>query len=113
VSEDPRSGRVAVVADALLDDRLDELRNGGWGVIQLPPIDVDLETARGWLELAAEQIAEYRRTGYEVVLLDDGVWTTELAEAVGALRVEGLPAYEAHAPAGVASTPSSRRRRAG
>src|SRR6185295_2700013 len=50
---DPRGGRVAVVADSLLDSSLEELREGNWGVIQLPPAELDEGAAAAWLELAA------------------------------------------------------------
>ncbi len=85
MSDDPRSRRIAVVADSLLDVRLDELRDGGWGVVQLPPAGLDADTARDWLELAAEQIAEYQRTGHELMLVDDGTWAAELERALAEL----------------------------
>jgi len=69
--------------------------------VQLPPAELDAGTAREWLELAAEQIAEYERTGHELVLLDDGTWAVELEQALRELGAT-LP-----------STPSNRRRRAG
>jgi hypothetical protein len=90
VIEDPRSRRIAVVADSLLEERLDELRDEGWGVIQLPPAGTDVETAQAWLELTAEQVAEYSRTGYEVVLVDDGTWGEALATALARLGAEPL-----------------------
>jgi hypothetical protein len=90
VTDDPRGRRVAVVADSLLTGTLAELRDGGWGVIQLPPADLDADTARDWLALTAEQVAEYRRTGYEVKLVDDGVWSAELAAALAAVGVDPL-----------------------
>ncbi len=95
MNEDPRSRRIAVVADSLLSARLDELRDGGWGAMQLPPAGVDAETARDWVDLTAEQIAEYLRTGYEVVLLDDGTWGEQLGAALAALGAPALPAYRA------------------
>ena len=85
MSEDPRAGRVAVVADALLESSMGELRSGNWGVIQLPPRELDDEAADAWLELAAEQVAEYQRTGYELKLVDDGRWRERLAAALARL----------------------------
>ena len=46
---DARSRRVAVVADSLLERSLDELNREGFGIIQLPPTDLDSETASAWL----------------------------------------------------------------
>jgi hypothetical protein len=90
VSEDPRAGRVAVVADPLLESSMDELRTGNWGVIQLPPPELDAEAAAAWLELAAEQVAEYQRTGYELMLVDDGRWRKPLAAALARLGARPL-----------------------
>ena len=91
MSVDPRSRRVAVVADSLLGEKLDELREAGYGVIQLPPAGLDEATAATWLELAAEQVAEYLRTGYDVVLVDDGSWRTAIDGALTALGAGPLP----------------------
>ena len=85
MNDDPRSRRVAVVADSLFEERLEELQRDGWGVIQLPPAGLDADTAREWLELTAEQVAEYVRTGYEVALVDDGTWVDELNRALARL----------------------------
>jgi hypothetical protein len=90
VAEDPRGGRVAVVADSLLESRMDELRSGNWGVIQLPPAGLDDDAAGEWLALAAEQVAEYQRTGYEVKLVDDGAWREALAAALTRLGAQPL-----------------------
>jgi hypothetical protein len=78
VSVDPRGRRVAVVADALLPELLDRLEREGYGVIQLPPTGLDPETERLWLEQVSEHVAEFLRTGYEVVLADDGRHAAEL-----------------------------------
>jgi hypothetical protein len=91
VSADPRSRRVAVVADSRLESLLDELQAGGYGVIQLPPAGLDGETRRAWLEQVAEHVAEFRRNDYEVVLAGDGLDGDEL----GAL---GLPQYAIQPP---------------
>jgi hypothetical protein len=76
---------VAVVAESLLESSLGELRAENWGVIQLPPAEIDAESAREWLALAAEQVAEYQRTGYELKLVDDGTWREPLAAALARL----------------------------
>ena len=90
MSLDPRAGRVAVVADSLLETSLDALREENWGVIQLPPAELDDQAAREWLTLAAEQVAEYQRTGYEVKLVDDGAWREPLAVALARLGAQPL-----------------------
>ena len=41
---DPRSRRIAVVADSLLEPLFDELGRKGFGVIQLPTTGLDRET---------------------------------------------------------------------
>jgi len=81
---------VAVVADSLLAERLAGLRAEGWGVIQLPPADLDPATAREWLALSAEQVAEYRRTGYALKLVDDGAWSAELTAALAEVGIDTL-----------------------
>ena len=72
--------------------------------------------AREWIAQAAEQVAEYRRTGYGVVLVDDGAWGDELAAAglatLPALgdgeSSSGEPRRERPARAGRRPTSSSR-----
>lgn len=90
MTADPRSNRVAVVASSLLEDELDALRADGWGVLQLPPAELSGADADEWLALTAEQVAEYRRTGYEVKLVDDGSWRTPLAAALTRLGADPL-----------------------
>lgn len=101
MSDDPRARKIAVVSDSLFLERLPELRDEGYGVMQLPPATLDPATAADWLEQTAEQIVEYRRNDYEVVLVEDGAWTAGLTAALERLGVEPL------------STPSSLRRPAG
>ena len=67
---DPRSYQVAVVPDSLLESLLPLLEEERWGVIQLPPVELDDETSDAWLEQVAEHVAEFRRSGYAVVLVD-------------------------------------------
>ena len=88
--DDPRGRRIAVVADSLFADRLAGLERDGWGVIQLPPAGLDPDVEQDWLDLTAEQVAEYRRTGHEVVLVDDGTRRDALAAALARLGATPL-----------------------
>ena len=97
---DPRSRRIAVVADSLLEPLLDELAREGFGVIQLPPAGLDPETVRAWLEQVAEHVAEFRRNDYEVVLASDGLY----AERLDALS---LPQYVIQPPSTSRLTPDA------
>jgi hypothetical protein len=100
-TSDPRSEKVAVVPEALLVELLPDLRTAGYGLMQLPPADLAAETAAEAVRQLAEQVAEYRRNGYEVVLAGTGVWSAELDAELERLGLEPL------------KPPSSRRRRAG
>jgi hypothetical protein len=104
---DPRSRRIAVVADSLLEPLLDELGADGFGVIQLPPADLEPETVAAWLEQTAEHVAEFRRNDYEVVLVDDGVHQAELERALSALGVPPLPQYAIQPPSTSRLTPET------
>ena len=95
---DPRSRRIAVVADSLLEPMLDELSRGGFGVIQLPPAGLDRETVDLWLEQTAEHVAEFLRNDYDVVLADDGLHSAQLERACAALGVDPLPQYAIQPP---------------
>ena len=79
MSSDPRARRVAVVAESRLTQLLPELQEGGYGVVQLPPADLPDGVAAEWLEQVVEHVQEFLRTGYEVVLADDGSHTAALA----------------------------------
>ena len=89
-ASDPRSERVAVVPEALLVELLPSLREAGYGLMQLPPADLSPTTATEWLAQLAEQVAEYRRNDYEVVLAGTGAWCAELDDALGKLGLEPL-----------------------
>ena len=89
---DPRSEKVAVVSDDDLVDRLPGLREACYGLMQLPPAALPGDVAAEALAQLAEQVAEYRRNGYEVVLAGDGApWRAELDAALAAVGVEPLP----------------------
>ncbi len=97
---DPRSRRVAVVADSLLEPLLDELQAAGYGIIQLPPAGLERETATAWLEQVAEHVAEFRRNDYHVVLAGDGLFAEEL-------ETLGLPQYAIQPPSTSRLTPET------
>ena len=90
---DPRARKIAVVADDELVALLPELRKARYGLMQLPPASLPPEVAADALAQLAEQVAEYRRNDYEVVLAGDGApWRAELEAALAAVGVEPLPA---------------------
>jgi hypothetical protein len=94
VRGDPRSYQVAVVPDSLLESLLPLLEEERWGVIQLPPVELDDETSDAWLEQGAEHVAEFQRSGYAVVLVDAGAIGVRLDAALAALGVSPLPRLE-------------------
>jgi hypothetical protein len=100
VSVDPRSRRVAVVADSRLEALLDELGAAGFGIIQLPPAGLDDATTSAWLEQVAEHVTEFRRNDYEVVLAGDALYAREL-EALD------LPQYAIQPPSTSRLTPET------
>jgi hypothetical protein len=104
---DPRSRRIAVVADSLLDPLLGALGDEGYGIIQLPPAELERETVAAWLEQVAEHVAEFRRNDYDVVLVDDGVFAVELEQALAALGVPPLPQYAIQPPSTSRLTPET------
>jgi hypothetical protein len=88
---DVRSFQVAVVPEERLDSLLELLDEERWGVIQLPPRELDDETTAAWLEQVAEHAAEFRRNGYAVVLLGETELGTALDSALAELGVPPLP----------------------
>jgi hypothetical protein len=75
VDVDERGFRVALVADELVNpaadgvDALEVLREEDWGVIQLPPGWYPADVAGPLLEQVAEQVEEFARHGYQLVLV--------------------------------------------
>jgi hypothetical protein len=92
VEGDRRGFRVAVCADALVNpeagglDALAVCERTGFGVMQLPATWYPEDVAAGWLEQVAEQLDEYLRRGYAVVLV------TLAGEPAGAAQRDGLAA---------------------
>jgi len=91
---------VALVSDALLEGMLDALAAESFGIIQLPPDGLDGPTVAAWLEQVAEHVEEFRRTGYEVVLVSDGRHDEALAPL-------GLPQYAIQPPSTSRLTPDT------
>ena len=99
---DARGFRVAVCADALVNpepgglDALAVCARTGFGVMQLPATWYPEDVATGWLEQVAEQLDEYLRHGYVVVLVthagdaDGPRQRAALAAALAAIG-HGLP----------------------
>jgi hypothetical protein len=75
----------------LLEQLLPELQQQGFGLIQLPPAGLPADVAGERLEHVAEHVQEFVRTGYDLVLADDGAY----GEALVALR---LPQYAIQPP---------------
>jgi hypothetical protein len=92
VEGDARGFRVAVCADALVNpepgglDALAVCERAGFGVMQLPATWYPEDVAAGWLEQVAEQLDEYLRRGYGVVLV------TRAGDAAGAGQRDALGA---------------------
>jgi hypothetical protein len=107
MSSDPRSRRIAVVADSLLDELLPQLQADGFGTIQLPPEGLEPALAADWIEQVAEHVAEFARNDYEVVLAGDGRGDAGLREALAALGVGPLPQYAIQPPSTSRLTPET------
>lgn len=103
---DARGFRVAVCADVLVNpepgglDALAVCERAGFGVMQLPAAWYPDEVAAGWIEQVAEQLDEYLRHGYAVVLVtragdaDAPRQRTALASALAAIGHELPPEHE-------------------
>ena len=99
MSADGRSRKVAVVADSRLEALLPELAAKEYGTIQLPPAGLDSETTSAWLEQVAEHVAEFVRSGYEVVLAGDGSNEEKLRARLAELGIaDPLPQYAIQPP---------------
>jgi hypothetical protein len=71
---DGRSRRVVVVPDSVVnpapgdDDVLSTLAGEGWGVIALPPLELQ-PPAESWLEAVVDEVVTFLDADYEVALL--------------------------------------------
>ena len=83
---DPRAYRVALVADAIVNDEharfdaLAMLEAAEFGVVVLPPSDFAMSTIAGIVEYVVDDLVDYRSNGYRVVVIGTsaltqyGVW---------------------------------------
>ena len=83
---DPRAYRVALVADAIVNEqhaRFDVvamLEAADFGVVVLPPSDFAISTIAGIVEYVVDDLLDYRSNGYRVVIIGTsaitqyGVW---------------------------------------
>jgi hypothetical protein len=97
---DQRGFRVAICADALVNpepgglDALAICERADFGVMQLPATWYPDDVAAGWLDQVAEQLDEYLRRGYAVVLLlpaRDAAATRQRKALAVALKAIGHP----------------------
>jgi hypothetical protein len=91
--------RIALVADRYVNpppgglDGLAVLAEAGWGVMQLPAADYPAPLAARMLAAVADEVAEFRGHGYEIVLIG------EAGGLAGALAELGLPVPDQASPA--------------
>lgn len=86
---DERSYRIALVADCYVNpgpgqlDGLAVLAAAGWGVMQLPDDGYPAEVARPLLAEVAEQVEEFSRRGYGLILVGERDGLAEALSNVG------------------------------
>ncbi len=90
---DGRSRRVAVVSDRVVNppdgDRtaMGRLAGAGWGLVQLPPRELEPADRAEAIAAIVEQLAAFAAEGYAIALLVDACDRGELRDAAGpALR---------------------------
>jgi hypothetical protein len=94
---DERGFRIAVVAAELVNpaagglDALAVLEAEGWGVIQLPAAFYGDDIAAPLLEQVAEQVDEFARHGYDVVVVGERAGLAAALGALGAAMPTALP----------------------
>jgi hypothetical protein len=99
VKPDERSFRIALVADRYVNpaagevDALAVAAEAGWGVMQLPAADYPPAVTAPVLATIAEELQEFSRHGYDVVLVGD------CDGLAGALAAAGLTEPDQVTPA--------------
>ena len=101
-SDDRRSGRIALVADGVMNpgdnqsDLMAPLVERGWGVIALPPERLGRASIAQWMAGVADQAAEFQRHGMTVVAVLDSEEThvcAELERACAATGAQNVPTH--------------------
>jgi hypothetical protein len=100
VERDERGFRIALVADELVNagdgsDLLGVLERAGWGLMMLPPVWYSDEVAGPLLTQIAEQVDEFARHGYDLILVGERAGLSEALSVAGtAVPVTVRPAGE-------------------
>jgi hypothetical protein len=112
MDRDARGFRVALLADEYVNvdesaiDGLAILEQAGWGVMQLPPASYPDDLARPMLEQIAEQVEEFVRHGYDVILVGARPGLEEALAALGvAVPARLVPSSEGELSAFLAARP--------
>jgi hypothetical protein len=102
VKPDERSFRIALVADQYVNpppggaDGIAAAAKAGWGVMQLPPADYPEDVAARLLAEVADQVEEFSRHGYDLVLVGEPAGLGEALAIVGiALPDQIIPTHTA------------------
>jgi DNA-binding transcriptional LysR family regulator len=96
VKPDARSFRIALVADRYVNppqgglDAVAAAAQAGWGVMQLPADDYPAEVAGPLLAEVAEQVEEFARHGYGLVLVGERAGLAEALARVGVAVPDGI-----------------------
>jgi hypothetical protein len=93
---DARSFRIALVADRYVNpppgglDAVAVAAQAGWGVMQLPADDYPAEVAGPLLAEVAEQVEEFSRHGYGLVLVGERAGLAEALARAGVAIPDGI-----------------------
>jgi hypothetical protein len=106
LNPDPRAYRVALVADAVVNegaatfDVLAMLEAAHWGVVVLPPSDFAIGTIASIIEYVVDDLCDYARQGYGVVIVGSsaidgfGVWEPWLTREFDRRNHEGFARFD-------------------
>lgn len=106
---DPRAYRVALVADAIVNDGaggydvVAALDAEQFGVIVLPPSDFEIATIGSIVEYVVDDLVDYRSKGYAVVVIGSsdlpqlGVWSDHVDHEVARRGIARFDAFDVSA----------------